>query len=102
GQQPQQQSRRRAPQPQQEAPAPRQPQRPARSEEPRRVPSPRRGRQPAAEEDPGLVLISRRPPKQKYANFEEYIAAHGGVTAPLPGEDAPAGNSEPSGKPAEK
>ena len=58
-------------------------------------PSPRRGRQPAAEEDPGLILISRRPPKQKFASFEEYIAAHGGVTAPVEGEadaqpDAPA------------
>lgn len=39
------------------------------------------------QEDPGLLLISRRPPKQKFANFEEYIAAHGGVTSPV--GDAP-------------
>lgn len=43
-----------------------------------------------AEEDPGLVLITRRPPKQKFANFEEYLAAHGGMTAPLPEEEAAA------------
>ena len=43
------------------------------------------------EEDPGLPLIARRPPKQKFANFEEYLAAHGGVTAPVEGaEEAPA------------
>lgn len=28
----------------------------------------------------------RRPPKQKFANFEEYMAAHGGATAPIAGE----------------
>ena len=45
----------------------------------------------AVEEDPGLPLIARRPPKQKFANFEEYLAAHGGVTAPVEGaEEAPA------------
>ena len=38
------------------------------------------------EEDPGLEMISRRPPKQKFANFEEYMAAHGGATAPIAGE----------------
>lgn len=38
------------------------------------------------EEGPGLELISRRPPKQKYANFEEYMAAHGGATVPIEGE----------------
>ena len=27
---------------------------------------------------------SRRPPKQKFSNFEEYLAAHGGMTLPLP------------------
>lgn len=36
--------------------------------------------------DPGLEMISRRPPKQKFANFEEYMAAHGGATAPIAGE----------------
>ncbi len=44
----------------------------------------RRGRNlPAKDEDPGLVLISRRPPQQKYTNFEEYMNAHGGATAPI-------------------
>lgn len=61
-----------------QAPAPQQAQ-------PRRAPrnAPRPARRPE-EENPGLELISRRPPKQKFANFEEYIAAHGGITAPLP------------------
>ena len=70
-------------QPARPARAAQQPKEPApRTEEPRR----RRGRQPA-DEDPGLLLITRRPPKQKFANFEEYIAAHGGATAPIVGED---------------
>ena len=34
-------------------------------------------------DDPGLVLISRRPPQQKFSSFEEYMAAHGGATAPI-------------------
>ena len=38
---------------------------------------------PARDEDPGLVLISRRPPQQKFTNFEEYMTAHGGATAPI-------------------
>ena len=38
---------------------------------------------PARDEDPGLVLISRRPPQQKFTNFEEYMNAHGGATHPL-------------------
>ena len=38
------------------------------------------------EEDPGLLLISRKPPKQKFANFEEYIKSHGGVTVPIEGD----------------
>ena len=43
-----------------------------------------RGRSAAAkDEDPGLVLISRRPPQQKFSNFEEYMTAHGGATAPI-------------------
>lgn len=37
----------------------------------------------AREDDPGLVLISRRPPQQKFSSFEEYMAAHGGATAPI-------------------
>ncbi|MEE0460198.1 MAG: helicase-related protein, partial [Faecalibacterium prausnitzii] len=49
-----------------------------------RAESSRRGRAAAArDEDPGLVLISRRPPQQKFTNFEEYMNAHGGVTAPI-------------------
>ena len=44
----------------------------------------RRGRSAAArDEDPGLMLISRRPPQQKYTSFEEYMDAHGGATAPI-------------------
>ncbi len=38
---------------------------------------------PARDENPGLELISRRPPQQKYASFEEYMEARGGVTAPV-------------------
>ena len=58
-----------------------------RSAQPARAPKAepaRRGRGAAArDEDPGLVLISRRPPQQKFTNFEEYMNAHGGVTAPI-------------------
>ena len=38
---------------------------------------------PSRDEDPGLVIISRRPPQQKFTNFEEYMNAHGGATAPI-------------------
>ena len=59
----------------------------SRSAQPARAPradSARRGRtQPVKDEDPGLVLISRRPPQQKFTNFEEYMNAHGGATAPI-------------------
>ena len=48
------------------------------------------------EEDPGLELITRRPPKQKFANFEEYLAAHGGMTVPLPEEPAPVAETAPA------
>jgi len=57
-----------------------------RSAQPARAPraeSTRRGRNVVKDEDPGLVLISRRPPQQKYTNFEEYMNAHGGATAPI-------------------
>lgn len=55
----------------------------------------------AAEEEPGLELITRRPPKQKFSNFEEYLAAHGGMTVPLPDEPAGAPDaSEPVEAPA--
>ena len=74
------------------------PQQPARNAEPR---ARRRGRQPV-DEDPGLLLISRRPPKQKFANFEEYIAAHGGATAPIEGETPdPEPGSPAAGEPAQ-
>lgn len=42
-----------------------------------------RQRNASREENPGLMLISRRPPQQKYASFEEYMEARGGVTAPV-------------------
>ena len=56
------------------------PVRPAKSEAPR---SRGRNTAPARDEDPGLMLISRRPPQQKFTNFEEYMTAHGGATAPI-------------------
>ena len=43
----------------------------------------RRSRAVVRDDDPGLVLISRRPPQQKFTNFEEYMNAHGGATAPI-------------------
>ena len=55
---------------------------PAPARAPKAEPS-RRGRAAARDEDPGLVLISRRPPQQKFTNFEEYMNAHGGATAPI-------------------
>ena len=59
---------------------------PARAPRAPRQETPRgRSRNAAAsrDEDPGLVLISRRPPQQKFTNFEEYMSAHGGATAPI-------------------
>ena len=56
------------------------PDRPAKSEAPR---GRSRNTTPARDEDPGLMLISRRPPQQKFTNFEEYMTAHGGATAPI-------------------
>ena len=56
------------------------PDRPAKSEAPR---GRSRNTAPARNEDPGLMLISRRPPQQKFTNFEEYMTAHGGATAPI-------------------
>ena len=53
----------------------------------------RRGEKPAkapartADEDPGLLLISRRPPAQKFASFEEYMKSRGGPGAPIEGEE---------------
>ena len=56
------------------------PARPAKSEAPR---GRSRNAAPARDENPGLMLISRRPPQQKFTNFEEYMTAHGGATAPI-------------------
>ena len=56
------------------------PARPAKSEAPR---GRSRNTAPARDENPGLMLISRRPPQQKFTNFEEYMTAHGGATAPI-------------------
>ena len=56
------------------------PARPAKSEAPH---GHSRNTAPARDEDPGLMLISRRPPQQKFTNFEEYMTAHGGATAPI-------------------
>ena len=56
------------------------PARPAKSEAPR---GRSRNAAPARDEDPGLMLISRRPPQQKFTNFEEYMTAHSGATAPI-------------------
>ena len=39
------------------------------------------------EEDPGLLLISRKPPQQKFQSFEEYLASRGGASAPITGGD---------------
>ena len=53
----------------------------------------RRGEKPAkapartADEDPGLLLISRKPPAQKFASFEEYMKSRGGPGAPIEGEE---------------
>lgn len=35
------------------------------------------------EKDPGLVLITKKPPQQKFTDFDSYMSAHGGVTAPV-------------------
>ena len=62
------------------------------AKEPRAAQQPKNARRakPAArpeDEDAGLLLISRRVPAQKFASFEEYIAAHGGVSSPISGDD---------------
>ena len=59
---------------------------PPKAERPQPAQRPVRSRGKKAEEDPGLLLISRRPPAQKFASFEEYIQSHGGVTAPIEGD----------------
>ena len=59
---------------------------PPKAERPQPAQRPARSRGKKAEEDPGLLLISRRPPAQKFTSFEEYIQSHGGVTAPIEGD----------------
>ena len=54
-----------------------------RAEQPGRNNGRSRSNAPGKDEDPGLVLISRRPPQQKFTSFEEYMNAHGGATAPI-------------------
>lgn len=68
-------------------PAPQAPSRPL-PDQPKAPRQPRNARPPkhVQEEEPGLELIARRPPKQKFANFDDYLAAHGGMTVPLPDE----------------
>ena len=95
GQQPQRQSKQN---PQKGQQAPQRPERetapraqraaaqPPKAERPQPAQRPVRSRGKKAEEDPGLLLISRRPPAQKFASFEEYIQSHGGVTAPIEGD----------------
>ena len=52
-----------------------------RSEKPAKAPA------RTADEDPGLLLISRKPPAQKIASFEEYMKSRGGPGAPIEGEE---------------
>ena len=83
-------------------PAPQVPSQPLR-DQPKAPRPPRNARAPrsTAPEQPGLDLISRRPPKQKFANFEDYLAAHGGMTVPLPPEASDAADTPETVKPAE-
>ncbi len=54
-------------------------QKPVRSERPRAAAVQK-------DEDPGLLLISRKPPAQKFANFEEYMKSRGGFSEMAEGE----------------
>lgn len=83
-------------------PAPQVPSQPLR-DQPKAPRPPRNARPPrsTAPEQPGLDLISRRPPKQKFANFEDYLAAHGGMTVPLPPEASDAADTPETATPAE-
>ena len=83
-------------------PAPQVPSQPLR-DQPKAPRPPRNARAPrsTAPEQPGLDLISRRPPKQKFANFEDYLAAHGGMTVPLPPEASDAADTPETATPAE-
>lgn len=88
--------------PRQNAPAQQVPSQPLR-DQPKAPRPPRNARAPrsTAPEQPGLDLISRRPPKQKFANFEDYLAAHGGMTVPLPPEASDAADTPETATPAE-
>lgn len=96
-----------AQQPAREGKAPAQPRKPAPQAAAPAAPKaprpPRNARAPrsTAPEQPGLDLISRRPPKQKFANFEDYLAAHGGMTVPLPPEASDAADTPETATPAE-
>ena len=82
-------------------PPPRPPREPAKPRQPQRI---SRGPRHMPEEEPGLELITRRPPKQKFSNFEEYLNAHGGMTVPLPpdpNEPKEAAPAAPAGESAE-
>ena len=81
-------------------PAPQTPSRPL-ADQPKAPRSARAPRPARAPEQPGLDLISRRPPKQKFANFEDYLAAHGGMTVPLPPEASDAADTPETATPAE-
>ena len=48
---------------------------------------PERSKATAQNEDPGLLLISRKPPAQKFANFEEYMKSRGGFSEPVQADD---------------
>ena len=41
---------------------------------------------PVSDDDPGLLLITRKPPAQKFASFEEYMNSRGGPGAPIEGD----------------
>ena len=73
-----------APQGQKAAPSQKAPARPARTEAVPQSKAPRESKSPKENaQDPGLILIARKAPTQKFANFEEYMTAHGGETAPI-------------------
>lgn len=58
--------------------------RPAKSEKPRpQATAPA----PAKNEDPGLLLITRKPPVQKFSSFEDYMKNRGGAVEPAAGEE---------------
>ena len=69
------------------APAARPAREPAEHTGPRRSEKPAKAPARLADEDPGLLLISRKPPAQKFASFEEYMKSRGGPGAPIEGEE---------------